>query len=294
MTLDQLLTFLAVARLGSFTRAAEEIGRTQPAVSQQIRQLEESLGAKLFEKLGKRVYLTEAGRMLKEGAEELRAQASRLREAVSQVAKGERGRVRIGASTTPGIYLLPRILGAFRRRYPAVETSLSIENTFAIERKIKLNELDLGFVGAHPAKQELVVLPLGNDELVPVAAPSYLGGRRRRLEAEELAEHPFVARERGSGTRQAIDAWASRKGVSLNVVMELNNPEAVKMAVAEGLGVSILPRCAVAPELRQRRLVPLPIKNCRIVRHLSVIYHQGKHLAPAASALVDLSRKLIS
>jgi len=293
MTLDQLLTFLAIARLGSFTRAAEEIGRTQPAVSQQIRQLEESLGVKLFEKLGKRVCLTEAGRVLREGAEELRAQASRLREAVSQVARGERGRVRIGASTTPGIYLLPRILGAFRRRYPAVEASLSIENTFAIERKIKLNELDLGFVGAHPAEQALVVLPLGNDELLPVAAPSYLAGRRRPLDARHLAEHPFVAREKGSGTRRAIDAWASQRGVTLNVVMELNNPEAVKMAVAEGLGVSILPRCAVARELRQRRLVPLPIKDCRIVRPLSIVHHKGKHLVPAASALVDLSRKLV-
>ncbi len=294
LKLDQLKTFLSVARLRSYTRAGEEVGLTQPAVSQQIRQLEESLGVKLLDLMGKRVSLTEAGRLLETEGQALLAHASRAAEAVTQCGTEHRGRLRIGASTTPGIYLLPGMLGLYRRRYPEVEATLAIDNSYTIARGIARNELDLGFVGAQPEEDSLVTVPLTEDQLIPLASPSYFPAARRNLHPTDLATHPFISREPGSGTRRSIDAWASAQGIELKVHMELNNPEAVKMAVAEGLGITILPLCSVKLELGYRRLVRLMVRGCHIVRPVSIIYHKEKHLAPAAQALLDLARHAVS
>lgn len=161
-----LQTFLAVRKHLNYTRAAEDVFLTQPAVSRQVRQLEEELGVRLFEQIGKSLYLTDAGKTLAAEAEKLLGAMERTAEAVRSHGSAERGSVRIGASTTPGFYLLPALLGRFHRRFPEVTLHYTVENSLKIEQKIIRNELDLGFVGARLTSEELELKALVEDEIV--------------------------------------------------------------------------------------------------------------------------------
>jgi DNA-binding transcriptional LysR family regulator len=236
--------------------------------------------------------LTEAGKVLQQEGSRLAAQVERLREAVCQAASGDVATLAVGASTTPGTYLLPRILGRYKRLRPAVRLSLAIENSFEVTRKVLRNEVDLGFIGAAPAEKELVAVPVARDVMVPLASASFPAARARSLDRRKLAAYPFIARERGSGTRRVIDQWARQNRVQLGVSMEFNTPEAVKMAVAEGLGITILPLCAVELEVRCGRLAVLKVRGFRLERTLYAIYHKDKHLSEALKTMIKLAGSL--
>jgi DNA-binding transcriptional LysR family regulator len=289
MTLRQFEAFLAVARAKSFRRAAETLHLSQPALSQHVRELEAELGARLFDRLPRSVVLTDAGRVLEEHAARLFATLTDARQAIAELAGLQRGALVIGASTTPGIYVLPPILGVFRQRYPAIDLTLRLGNSESIERLVRANELDLGLVGGHGLAPGEECLTAGlADELVLLVPPAHPWARRRALDPERLAETPLLMREAGSATRQVTERALQRAGIPYRVGLVLEHPEAIKQAVMAGLGVGFLSEHAVRGEVASGRLRPVRLRGLRIVRHFHLIHRESRALGAAARAFVSL------
>jgi DNA-binding transcriptional LysR family regulator len=289
VNLDRLQTFRVLAQLLHFRRAAEKLNLSQSAVSQQIAALEREVGAPLFERIGRRVYLTPAGKVLAEEAVKVISALERAREAVASLGKGDAGRLRIGASTTPGVYLVPEVLGQFRTQMPLVELELRIGNSSAIEAALVANEVDLGVLGGHVTHGELFEVALGPDRIVAVASPA-LVGKTRRIGAADLARWPLLCRETGSATRQAVEESLEKQGVRLRPAFELPSPEALLRAAMAGLGATFVSRRAAAPEIKAKRLVELEVEGVRIERPLHAAHHRDKRVTPAMREMIALLR----
>jgi DNA-binding transcriptional LysR family regulator len=285
LDLRALRTFLAVARHGNFTRAAKEVYLTQPAVSMQMRQLERSLGTPLFKKAGRDLKLTDAGEALREQALKVLAAARGAEEAVAAAVGLRRGRLAVGASTTPGIYLLPPLLAKFRSRFPGIAVTLSIGNTIAVGERVAMGELDLGFVGSQPETSEVAAEKLCDDELVVIGPPGV-----RSLTVDEFAVERFIHREEGSATRALTEAWFRKRGLEYRPAMELDSPEGVKRAVAAGLGVSVISRMAIEWELADRRLSVVRVPDFPIRRPLWRIVRRGSQPGPLEREFLRLVR----
>jgi DNA-binding transcriptional LysR family regulator len=283
-----LPTFLAVYRHLNFTRAAEELALTQPAVSRQIRQLEQELDAALFERLGRSVHLTDAGRELAPLAEQLLGQIDRIAESVRRYGSAEQGRLRIGASTTPGYYLLPPLLGRFHCAHPKVELQFAVENSLAIERRIVRNEMDLGFVGAHLTSETLRVDAIGEDEIVCFCGPSHPLSARRRVFARSLVDEIWIVREQGSATRRLFEQWLETAGGKMSRVIELASPEGIKALVRAGIGISFMSIHGLNAELRYGQLKRVNVSGVRLTRPIYLVRHADKHMSPAMSSFLDL------
>lgn len=289
MTLRQFEVFLAVARAKGFRRAAEALRLSQPALSQHVKELEGELGARLFDRLGRTVALTEAGRLLEEHALRLFATLAGAREAIGELLGLERGSLLIGGSTTPGIYVLPRLIAAFRARYPGIEVALRIANSRVIEERIRANELDLGVVGGHVLGPGERCLEAGLlDELVLIVPPTHPWARRRSILPARLGDERLLMREEGSATRRVTERALEQSGITFNVVMELDHPEAIKQAVMAGLGVAFVSVHAIHGEIAAGRLRALRLRGLPIRRHFHAIYHEVRTLSPAARAFVGL------
>jgi DNA-binding transcriptional LysR family regulator len=289
MDLQRLRTFQVLSETLHFRHAAERLGVTQSAVSQQIAALEKELGAALFERIGRRVFLTPAGTVLAGEAVKVLAAASRAREAVGAVSKGDAGRLRVGASTTPGIYLVPEVLGRFRADFPLVELDFRIANSSRIEAMAVANEFDLGVCGFKPTHQELFEVELGEDRIIPVASPA-LFGRTRRVRPGDLASWPLVARESGSATRAAVERALTALGTELSPAFELPSPEAIVRAAEAGLGFAFVSARSAADALRARRLVELKVEGLEVRRALFAMHHRDKQVTPAMRELTELLR----
>jgi DNA-binding transcriptional LysR family regulator len=287
--LQRLHTFRVLSETLHFRHAAERLGITQSAVSQQIAALEKDLGAALFERIGRRVYLTAAGRVLAEESAKVLSTVSRAREAVGAVSKGDAGRLRVGASTTPGIYLLPEVLGRFRADFPLVELAFSIANSSRIEALAVANEFDLGVCGFRPTHEELFETELGEDRIIPVASP-VLVGRARRVRPDDLARWPLVAREPGSATRATVERALASLGVHLAPAFELPSPEAIVRAAEAGLGFAFMSERAAREAMETGRVVELRVQGLDVRRGLFAIHHRDKQVTPAMRELVDLLR----
>ena len=289
MTLRQFEVFLAVARARSFRRAAEALHLSQPALSQHVRGLEGELGVRLFHRLARTVNLTEAGRVLEEHAVRVFTTLADARRAIGELMGLQRGTLTIGASTTPGIYVLPRVLASFRRRYPGIELSMRLGNSAEIERLIRASDLDLGLVGGHVLGSDEECLASGLvDELVLVVAPGHPWGSRREIAATRLAESPLLMREVGSATRQVTERALAQAGVAYRAGMVFEHTEAIKQAVMAGLGVAFVSTHAVRTEVASGRLHALRLRGLRLTRHFHLIHHEGRTLSAAARAFMDL------
>jgi DNA-binding transcriptional LysR family regulator len=287
MTLRQFEVFLAVARAGSFRRAAEALHLSQPALSQHVRELEAELGPRLFERSGRTVALTEAGRVLQEHAHRLFATLQGARDAIADLQGLKRGSLVLGASTTPGIYVLPPVLARFGRQYPGIALTLQIANSQQIEQRVRAGDVDLGVVGGHAVHPGEECLTAGlMDELVLVVGPGHAWARRRALAPTALASAPLLVREPGSATRQVTERALQRAGVRFQIGMELNHTEAIKQAVMAGLGVAFVSRFAVAGEAATGRLYALRLRGVRIRRHFHVIHNEARALTLAARAFL--------
>ena len=289
MDVHRLQTFQALCDTLHFRRAAERLGITQSAVSQQIASLEKDLGAALFERIGRRVYLTAAGEVLAREAVKILSTVSRARETIAAVSKGDAGRLRVGASTTPGIYLLPEVLGRFRADFPLVALDFRIANSSRIEALAVANEFDLGVCGFRPTHDELFDIELGEDRVVPVAAPS-LVGKTRRVRPGDLARWPLVAREPGSATRTAVERSLASLGVELVPAFELPSPEAIVRAAEAGLGYAFVSSRAVKEGLETGRLVEIRVQDLDVRRGLFAVYHRDKQVTAPMRELMDLLR----
>lgn len=290
MDVRDLQVFLSVARHLNYTRAGEEVSLSQPSVSVRMRQLEHDLGLKLFEQLGKKVALTEAGQLLVPYATRVIAAIADAREAMEELQGLERGSVRIGASTTPGMYLIPRTIAHFKRRYPKIEVHLAVKDTREIEEGVIRNEFDFGFVGGHLAGDEVTVLPWITDELVLIVPVGHRLGGQRIVKPQDLSHEQFVFREQGSATRAVVANHLRKFRIKAEAVMEIANPESVKKAVQSGLGIAFISAFAVETELQAKTLIAVKIQNLEIHRELKIVYRRDKHLNPAAKAFLDASQ----
>jgi DNA-binding transcriptional LysR family regulator len=282
---DLLRTFLAVRRHGNLTRAADELLLSQPAVSRRIDRLEKSLGLELFERLGKALHLTDAGEALAQEAASLIGAAGRLAEVVRARRAGEEGRLRVGASTTPGLYVLPEILLRFRSRFPKVEVHFEIENSQRIEERIIRNDLDLGFVGAHLTHAALRMRVLLRDHVVFYAAETHALARRRAVAPRDLEREVGIVREPGSATRKLADAWLRRARTHLKRTLEIRCPEAAKVLVRAGLGFSYMSASGLRGE-GGRGLSTLPFNGPKLERPIFVVRHADKRESSAMRAFL--------
>lgn len=287
--LKQLRSFLAVARLRSFTAAARELQLTQPAVSGHVHKLEASLGCKLVELVGGRVQLTGAGRSLVETGPQVMAAARLLLDRVQAVDGMRRGRLRIGASTTPGIHVLPAVLRAFRERHPDVTLVCTIRGTQQVEELLAQGELDCALVGGHLSTRDLAMTRFMDDELVIVAASDHSLAKRGQAPAADLEAADWVMREPGSASRRRLEQFLAQEGVAPRVAVEVDSPEAVKTMVAAGLGLSAVSRHAMHRDPSVEGLTVLPTKR-RLKRELSLATLSGRDPSPIVEAFVQVAR----
>jgi len=290
MDVRDLQIFLSVAKHLNYTRAAEEVNLSQPSVSVRMRELERNLGSKLFEQLGKKVALTEAGQLLVPFATRVIAGISDARQAIAELQGMERGLLRIGASTTPGMYLIPRTLANFKRLYPKIEVHLAVKDTRQIEDGVIRNEFDFGFVGGHLAGDEVDVLPWMTDHLVLVVASNHHLARKKSVTIAELRKERFILREAGSATRAAVARHLKKVDLEVETVMEMENPESVKKAVQSGLGIAFISKFAVETELKAKTLFAMRVNGLDINRKLKIVYRKDKHLGSAAQTFMKLAR----
>lgn len=291
MDVRGLEVFLSVAKHLNYTRAGEEVNLSQPSVSVRIRQLENELGVKLFEQLGKRVVLTEAGQLLITNARRVITAIEDAKQSIEELQGFERGALRIGASTTPGMYLIPRTVAHFKERYPKIEIHLGIRDTRQIEAAVISNEFDFGFVGGHLAGDEVEVVPWLTDQLVLVVAPKHPLARKKSVKAEELQKEMFILRETGSATRAAIVAHLEQSNLKVEIIMEMENPESVKKAVQSGLGIAFISKFGVETELKAKSLVAVRVRGLDIRRELKIVYRKDKHLGRAAQRFIEMARQ---
>jgi len=289
MTLRQLEVFLAVAREKSFSRAAKKIHSSQPTLSEHIGELESELGKKLFLRRGREVTMTEAGRVFEQYAARAVTAVEGARQALADLDGLAHGSLLIGASTTPGLYVMPGIVAAFRATYPGVELKLQIANSQVIEGRVKDRELDLGIVGGHAVSPGEECLAAGMlDELVLVVAPGHVWAKRRNIAPETLADESLLVREEGSATRSVAERALQRAGVRFRVAMELDHTEAIKQGVMAGLGVAFLSIYAVRGEIATGRLHALQLRGIRVQRHFHVIHHEARRITASARAFMEL------
>src|SRR6266545_1294835 len=289
MTLRQIEVFQAIARERSFTRAAKRIHLSQPTMSEHVRELEEELGAPLFDRRARSTTLTEAGRVFDSYASRITSMVADARQAIVELAGLTRGALTVGASTTPGIYLLPRLLATFRGRYPGIEVHLETGNSRRIEERIRAHELDLGVVGGHvlgPGEQCLAAGLV--DELVLIVAPDHTMARRQDIAPGVVATLPLLMREEGSATRQVTERALQHAGISFATAMELDHTEGIKQAVMAGLGVAFVSVHAVRGELASHRLRAVRVRGLRIRRHFHVIHDPDRMLTASARAFMIL------
>ncbi|MGB9804083.1 selenium metabolism-associated LysR family transcriptional regulator [Desulfofundulus sp.] len=293
MNLKQLEAFLWVAKLQSFTRAAKHLYMSQPAVSFQIKSLEESLGVPLFYRGDKKVELTEAGRLLYPEAKQILRHFEKIKTGLDELKGLKRGHLSLGASTIPGEYLLPLLIGRFHRHYPGVEVTLRIAGSGQVIRWVREREIDLGVTGAPTSEEGLGCLPWYQDRLVLIVGPEHPWVSRESVNPEELLAQPLILREPGSGTRRSLEEKLTRMGLSLEeaqVVMELGSTRAVITAVQAGLGVSLVSALAAAEPLALGRVCQVAVKNMDLNRYLYLIHPSEWPGSFAAEAFWDFIR----
>ncbi|SFR07657.1 selenium metabolism-associated LysR family transcriptional regulator [Desulfoscipio geothermicus] len=290
MNLYQFHIFKTVADKKSFSGAAQALFISQPAVSMHIKSLEDHFGTRLFDRNTQQVTITEAGRILYEYVEKILSLLDEAEKDISALTGCIRGTLSVGASFTLGEYVIPQVLGCFKKQHPQVRALLKVTNTEQIVKLVLKQALDLGLVESRVDNFELIVKPFMKDELVvllPVDHP--LAGKKFIL-IDELVALPFILREQGSGTRKITEDRLKEAGINLselNVVMELGSTEAVKEAVEAGFGATIISKWAVQKELKLGTLVSVKVKEVSLVRKFYVIYNKNKFQTPVVKEFIS-------
>ncbi len=290
LTLRQLKVFESVARHLNYTRAAEELFLTQPAVSMQVKQLEESLGVALFEQLGKRIHLTEAGREVLAYARTVTQQLDELESVLNRIKGLSGGKLRISVATTAN-YFIPTLLGTFSRRYPEMTVSLDVTNREALLRQLSENTVDLVIMGQPPSSLDVEADAFMENPLVIVAPPGHPLAHQKKIPLKRLQEEVFLVREPGSGTRSAMERFFAEREIHLKTGMEVGSNEAIKQSVQAGLGLGLLSRATIEQELELKRLVVLDVAEFPIMRHWYVVHRRGKRLSAVAEVFKDFMLK---
>jgi DNA-binding transcriptional LysR family regulator len=289
-TLPQLSVFEAVARLGSFTRAAEELYMAQPTVSVQIKKLTETIGLPLFEQVGKRVHLTEAGRELCTVCQDIFKRLDTAEDGFDDIRGLKSGRLRLAVSTAANYYA-PRMLAGFVLQHPGVEVSLQIHHRETLIARMAENADDLYVFADPPADAEIVTQMILPNPMVIFARPDHPLAPQNGIPFEQFAREPFLMREPGSGTRMVVQQIFESHGVAPRVRMELSTNEAIKEAILAGLGVSILSRYTLGLDAEENQLVTLDVEGFPLAHYWHFVYPVGKQLPVAAQAFMDFVRR---
>lgn len=285
-TLHQLRIFHAVAQHGSFARAAEALHLSPPTLSLQVKQLSETVGQPLFEQLGKKIYLTAAGRTLAEACEDIESRMERLGEDLAALQGVERGSVKLAILTTVK-YTVPKLLGGFCAAHPGIDVAMVVGNRENLLQRLSGNEDDLYIMGQPPEQLDVVSEPFADNPLVLVAPPGHPLVGKKRIAPERLKHEPFILREPGSGTRLTAEKFFATHGIALKNRLEVGSNEAIKQTVAGGLGLAVLSAHTVTAELALGELVQLDVKGFPLIRQWHVVVPRGKRLSAAARAFKD-------
>jgi LysR family transcriptional regulator, low CO2-responsive transcriptional regulator len=287
ITLRHLRIFESVARHTSISRAAAEVHLTQPAVSMQMKQLEEQIGVPLLEQIGKRLYLTEAGAELRGHAARIAAQMVELNVAMDQFRDLERGLLRLAVVSTAN-YFVPRLLARYGELHPGVRVSLQVANRERVLAALADNHTDLAITGQPPDIADVVAQHFMDNPLVVIASPSHPLAALDSVSLEQLDQATLVVREPGSGTRQTMDRHFAEQGIGYQPGCELGTNEAIKQAVQAGLGLAVVSLQTIELELETRRLVVLPAESFPITRHWYVVHRSHRRLSAATQAFRSL------
>ena len=290
MNLDQIRNFHAVAVYKSFTIAAEKLFRTQPAISTQVKMLEEELAAKLFDRIGKKVFLTRAGEVLFTYAERLLSLHDEAKLAVTDINTTPKGKIVIGANEATFLYVLPEIFSIFKDKYPNVQISIYRNFTKKVLEKVKTNQLDFGIVTLPVSGDELNVLPISREEMWLITEPNHPLNKKLSCGIKDLIPYPFIFHSAGT-TRERLmkrfgDLWDK-----LNISMELASIETIKKFVSIGMGISIVPKSYAEKEQEEGVLYLQPIKSLNLIRELGLIHRKNRYLSRACITFLEVVKE---
>jgi len=285
-TLRQLQVFESAARHLSFSRAAKELHLSQPGVSMQIKQLEDTVGQKLFEQMGKKLFLTEVGREVLRASQAIAQQLVDLEDTLNDMRGLKQGTLTVGVVSTVSYFAI-RLISQFRQEHPEVRITLNVVNRETLLEQLANNEVDLSLMGQPPTGHDLKSTPFMENPLVVIAPFTHPLAKKKNIPLTRIAEEDFVARETGSGTRSATEAFFQSHGLILNAAMEMNKNEAIKQAVEAGLGLGVVSRHTVTLELAARRLTALDVEGFPIKRQWHLVHRQNKHFSQAAGAFAE-------
>jgi DNA-binding transcriptional LysR family regulator len=291
MDFDQLETFLEVARHASFSRAAEKRFRTQPAISTQIRALEEEVGARLLDRSGGRVALTAPGKVFQRYAEEALESRRAALAALGEMERVPRGEIVVGANEATCLHILPEVFADFKKQYASVAVSIHRSERARIMEAIIDNSVDFGVVSLPVADNRLTVVPIHRDELVVIVPPRHPLAKRKNVAVADVVRYPLLLPKAGR-TRDAIEDLFHARQLKPNVSMELDSSELLKRFVAADVGVGFIARSNVAEDVRAKVLAALPLADAQIKRDLALVFRKDKALSRAALAFIDIAVKL--
>ena len=291
MDFDQLETFLAVARLASFSRAAEKRFRTQPAISSQIRSLEEEVGARLLDRSGGKVSVTSSGKIFLKYAEQSLEDRKNMLTDVAETERVPRGEITVGANEGTCLHILPEVFAVFKRQYPAVAVNITRADYARILDCVSDNSVDFGFVSLPIRDPRLTVVPIHHDELVIIAPPQHKLARLKSATVAEVAEYPLVVPKAGH-TRDVLDHLFYERRLKPRYAMELDSSELLKRFVAADVGVGFIARSHVQEDLRAKALAVISMSDATVRRDLALIFRKDKALSRAAQAFIDTAVKI--
>lgn len=286
ITMRQLAVLEAVARHLSFTRAAEELHLTQPAVSMQIRQIEESIGLPLFEQIGKKVFLTQAGEEMHNYSRVIQQTIAEAESVIESLKGMTQGKLTIAVASTAN-YFAPKILAAFSDKYDGITFSLDVTNRKGLLRHLENNDSDVVIMGQPPAGMNVEAFEFMENPLVAIAPLDHPLIGQRNISIETLMKETFIIREQGSGTRNAIEVFFAKHGAGISTTMDMSSNEAIKQAVQAGLGLGIVSIHTLEMELELKRLAVLDVEFFPIMRNWYIVHRTGKRLSPVAAGFKD-------
>jgi DNA-binding transcriptional LysR family regulator len=290
MDIHRLAVFCKVVELRSFTKAADAVGLTQPTVSEHLRSLEEMVGETLVDRLGREVLPTPAGKILYQYAQNIIKLRNEALQAIERFKGNLSGHLLVGASTIPGTYMLPAIIGSFKAEHPSIQITLRISGSGDVVEHILDGSLEIGFIGARWDDRRIALEEIFSDELVLAVFPEHPWATRQEVELEELAAEPFILREKGSGTRVVMNRALEAKGFDpshLNAVAEMGSTESVRQGIKARIGISILSYQAVAEDFERHTLVQVPLNGVRLARSVYLAQRKGRHLSPLCTAFLN-------
>lgn len=290
VTLRQLKVFEMVARHLSFTRAAEELFLTQPAVSMQIRQFEDAAGLALFERLGRKIYLTDAGEEMYRLSRDIIAKMAEADLILDEIKGSEGGRLLVSVASTVQYFAI-RLLAGFCQQYPKVNINLKVTNHKGLIQLLENNETDIALMGKPPEGLDLISEPLLENPLVVIAPPNHHLRNKKGILLTELKNETFLMREQGSGTRTSTERFFAENGMKISANMELNNNGAIKLGVEEGLGLGVVSQHTIDSEIKTGRLIILDVQFFPLVRTWYMVRREGKRLSAVGTAFENFVRR---